>query len=235
MAVEDSDLKIPNGILVYRCSNCLREWPTHYGTQRHTEQNVDCRAVKASVETFVRGAALASLPSTVTEAVAEEPKNESPVAEEVELKSESEPEPIPVRQPMPESVTLSPRASIQARVQAPMPSMAEQAASRPLPAWADTDATDDQIPEEPDEDEPDFNAPLLRPRYTGASLQISPEPWLIILWQTALRDGYDGSISDWVHDEIESYFVMLGIKIELLAVPEEERNRLLETVGLRNA
>lgn len=115
---------------------------------------------------------------------------------------------------------------------APPSSMAEQAGMGNIPPpWFPN--LDEEEPD--DDDEPDRQIEPFHLRNVQAGLAINPAAWLVVAYEAALRDGYVGTCSDWVHDEIEYLFVLTGVKIELLAVSDTQRQILLERAGLAYA
>lgn len=113
------------------------------------------------------------------------------------------------------------------------PSMAEQASSEP--AWADLLSKEEESQTEEELDLPERDVPSFRLRVQQATLNIQPEAWLVVAYESALRDGYIGSLADWVHESIAYLFILKGVKIEVLATPPSERDRILEEAGLIDA
>ncbi len=112
------------------------------------------------------------------------------------------------------------------------PSMAEQASS--VPPWATLLSEEDSDQAE-GTDTPLRDIEPFRLRVQQATLTIQPEAWLVVAYESALRDGYVGSLSDWVHESITYLFILKGIKIEVLATPTSVRDQILEEAGLVDA
>ncbi len=110
-------------------------------------------------------------------------------------------------------------------------SMAEQASSTPL--WASLLTEEESGTEETDTPLRDIEP--FRLRVQQATLTIQPEAWLVVAYESALRDGYVGSLSDWVHESITYLFILKGIKVEVLATPTSVRDQILEEAGLVDA
>ncbi|MDP3893907.1 hypothetical protein [Nocardioides sp.] len=121
------------------------------------------------------------------------------------------------------------QAAIDAKLE---PSLAEQASAEP--PWANV-LTEEDIEQAEESDLPERDIPPFRLRIQQATLNIQPEAWLVVAYESALRDGYVGSLSDWVHESIVYLFILKGVKIEVLATPPSERERILEEAGLVDA
>lgn len=192
--------------LHYRCSVCHEERDSHFRVSQHTKLNKSCKDAGAVVE---------SKQGPFTDGLTVQPKRVS----------------APV-QDMPEAATIE----IIEEEDEPL-SMAEQAAVLPLPVtspFASNWVTAPDLDED-EEPQPESFAPALEPRFGAASnLQVNPEPWLILAWQSDLREGYLGTISQWVHEMVEYVYVLLGQKIEVLAVSEPERELALAGAGLKD-
>jgi hypothetical protein len=226
LAVEDSRYEV--GDTVFFCSTCHKDFGREYGCDTHIRMNSTCKTANPETEivesrfqadgTWQEVRRIKSkwaTPMTYNPSPVPVPQAvQEPEPEVTEETQAIQPEPV-VSRPAPEPAPVFP----------PVISQAQRAAMGVSAPWDDEDDEVDDYASLP----PVPPTPIGR---SSASLQISPEPWMVVAWQTARGDGYDGSIGNLMHEWIQHYFVLIGVKIEIFNVPEYEREVALATVGL---
>ena len=114
----------------------------------------------------------------------------------------------------------------------PVKSMAQQAATQLLPDWIDEEGVEfPTLPEDYQLPEREVSAIQLIARGQAIVLDAIE----IVAYEAWCREGWEGSLKQWVSECITGYLNFLGVEIIGFATPQPQREYLLAKAGLRDA
>jgi hypothetical protein len=114
----------------------------------------------------------------------------------------------------------------------PVQSMAQQAATQLLPDWVDEEGVELPIlPEDYQPPEREVSAIQLIARGQAIVLDAIE----IVAYEAWCREGWEGTLKQWVSECITGYLNFLGVEIIGFATPQPQREYLLAKAGLRDA